>query len=202
MELLRGGQIDEYHLYLYGKTNNDFRRANNANTPRYYWERMDFGSLSFSFYEKVKAAIESMFEVRGLNKLLIFEAKTVHDEEPYLYLVKYGDEIPGDIINILLPIEVENLGESGNPSLSQLAVVVTRGEGRAVHFEYDPVVLDIQSGISVPPATVPAPVPAQMPANNNQYYITNYGASQRRARTRRHRKACRSTRRHRKARRS
>lgn len=204
-ELLRGGQTDEYHMYLYGKTNNDFRSPNNANTPRYYWELIDFGTLPFTFYEKVKAAIESMLESRGYYKFLLFENETVHDMHPYLYVEKYGDEM-SDIINRLMPIEVENLAESGNPSLSQLAVVLTNLRPRTEVFTYNPAVLNIQEGIIVPAApAAPAATVAAPAANNNQYFITNYGASaqgnQRRARrTRRQRKARRATR-HRRARR-
>lgn len=152
MALTRGGQIDEYRIYLYGKTNNDYRTENNPTVPLYLWELMDFGALPFAFYEKVKAAIHSVLADRGYDQYILGEEKMLYSDNVYLYLVKYGPEIEGEHKDRLLPLDVDNLGELGNPSLSQLVIIISNA-GSTVNphpaFITNPEEQNIQAGVYI-----------------------------------------------------
>ena len=153
MALTRGGQTDEYYVFLYGKTNNDYRTENNPTVPLYLWELMDFGALPFAFYEKVKAAIHSVLADRGYNQYILGEEKMLYNDNVYLYLVKYGPEIEGEDKDRLLPLEIDNLGELGNPSLSQLVIIIGNAGLSVVNpqpaFTTNPEELNIQAGIHI-----------------------------------------------------
>ena len=170
MATTRGGQTAEYSLYLYGKTNNDFRSPSNPETPMYYWERMDFGELAFPFFEKVKAAIDTMLHDRGYDQFLLGADRVLYDS--FMYLGKYGPDIDDSDIDRLLPLDIANLGESGNPSLSALGVIIY-GIGLLpvppTRIVYNPEIMNIQEGIYISHASAAPAV------NNNAGSTGGFG---------------------------
>jgi len=173
MAVTRGGQTAEYTLYLYGKTDNDYRLPSNPDSPpMHYWARMDFGELAFPFFEKVKASIDVMLHNRGYDQFLLGADRVLYESS--MYLGKYGPDIDESDINRLLPLDVANLGESGNPSLSALGVIIY-GLGMypspPTRIVYNPEIMNIQEGIYI---SHPSAAPA---VNNNAGSTGGFGAN-------------------------
>ena len=124
--ILRGEQTDEYNVYLYVKSDNDYRNGQRPQ-PLHLWDQLDFGELDIVKYEKIVDSIKQLFEAKGYNKYILDPHFTLFGEEdrPFLYLVKYGDEIPwADQRKLwklnLTPAEV---GEE-NPDYSEYGIVI------------------------------------------------------------------------------
>ncbi len=152
-EIIRGGDTDEYHVYLYAKVDNDYRPTNES-SPLHLWRKLDIGELTLTQYKKIIQKIDQLFEEKGFNKYLIDFHDTIfgaHDEK-FLYLLKYGDEIPLDARRKLwkLNITPAELGET-SPNISEYGIVIwTAMDNITDAFSFNPEYSNIQAGISVP----------------------------------------------------
>ena len=178
--ILRGGQTDEYNLYLYAKVDNDYRPTNES-APLHLWRQLDIGEYTITQYEKIIQSINQLFEAKGYNKYLLDFHLTLYGDadEKFLYLLKYDEEIPWADQRKLwkLNITPAELGETARDFSEYGIVIWSVADNIATEFMYNPEHSNIQMGISVP---------------------ANQGGGLRR--TRRHRKRAKRTRRQRRER--
>lgn len=124
--VIRDGAVDEYHVYLYGKSDNDIRPQELQSVPHVLWERKYFGELRINDYLKVINAIKATFSAKGVDEKYILNSHEIlygDEEEEFLYLTKYGNEVPDRAKNVLLPLNIQNAAAI-NSDFTEYAVVI------------------------------------------------------------------------------
>ena len=153
-ETIRDGDTDEYLVYLFAKMDNDYRPTNES-PPFHLWRKLDIGELTITQYKKIIQKMDQLFEEKGYNNKYLIDFNDIisgTDDEKYLYLLKYGDEIPLDAQRKLwkLNITPAELGET-NAAISEYGIVIwSANDDIADSFSFNPGYSNIQAGISVP----------------------------------------------------
>jgi hypothetical protein len=155
--VIRGESADEYNMYLFVKADNDYRPAPGS-PPHHRWDQLDIGELGITQYEKIIKSIEQLFETKGYTKYIIDPHLALfgEDDEEFLYLVKYGDEIPWADQRKLwkLNITPAEIGEH-IPDWTEYGIVIWNAAGGIPRsFAINPLLYNYQTGAAVSAAAV------------------------------------------------
>ena len=153
--ILRGEQTDEYNVYLFVKTDNDYRPAPGS-PPLHLWSLLDIGEQTIVNYEKIVNSIKQLFEAKGYDKYIIDPHLALfgEEEEEFLYLVKYGDEIPWADQQKLWKLNITP-AELGIPvqEWTEYGIVIWNAMGGIpALFAINPLLYDYQTGAAIPAA--------------------------------------------------
>ena len=157
--IIRGESTDEYNVYLFVKSDNDYRPAPGS-PPHHLWSLLDIGEQTIVKYEKIVNSIKQLFEAKGYDKYIIDPHSAIfgEDEDEFLYLVKYGDEIPWAHQQKLWKLNITP-AELGAPveDLTEYGIVIGNAMGVIpARFAINPLLYDYQTGAAIPAAAAAA----------------------------------------------
>lgn len=198
MEIVRGGQVARYAVFVYGLTDNDYRPNPALEIGLHKWNLGDFGLFRLSEFQILIKSINALLTEKGIENYLL-NYVGITSEKVGITLEKYNEEIPEIHLNrlfrlVLSPANSAIVGEAG---YDQLGIVVWSSLN-PVPFELtvNPDLQDYQAGIDVPediPLPVPPVVHEEQPQQPPNVLWGNMMGGKRR--TRRHRSKKRHTRR-------